>query len=237
MKQTQSTKTVLAALLVIVAAGAFWLLLLSPKRDQASELSQQVSVAKSTLTAEKGRAEEGLAAKKKFRRDYQQLVLLGKAVPAESEMASLLVQLNALGRSASTPLIGLKNEAGETSSETTSTGAPAETTVVQEPPLGSQVGPAGFRAMPLKLAYVGGYFPLVELMKNVSGMVTTKGGRVSANGRLVTINSFLLKPLNNATRFDVVSAELSATSYTTPPEQGLTAGASPAGPEAEGSAQ
>jgi Tfp pilus assembly protein PilO len=237
MKQTQSTKTALAVVLIVVAAAAFWLLLLSPKRDKASELSAQVAAAKSSLSTERARAEEGLVAKKKFRGDYQQLLLLGKAVPAESEVASLLVELNALGRSASTPLLGLENKADESSPETTSTGAPTETTVAQEPPLGSKVGPAGLRAMPLKLAYAGGYFPLVELMKNVNGMVTTKDGRVAANGRLVTINSFVLKPVNNATQFNIVTGELDATSYTTPPDQGLTAGASPAGPATEGSAQ
>jgi len=234
----QSTKTALAVVAIIVAAAAFWLLLLSPQRDKAAELSAQVSAAKSSLATEKERAEAGLVAKKKFRRDYQQLVLLGKAVPAEAETASLLVQLNALGRYGSTPLVALGGEGGGgESAPTTSTGAPAETTVAQEPPLGSKVGPAGFRAMPMKLTYVGGYFALVELMSRMDGMVTTKRGHVSANGRLVTINGFALKPVDNQTRFNVVAGLLNATSYTTPPDQGLTAGASPAGPSVEGSAQ
>jgi type II secretory pathway pseudopilin PulG len=235
----QSTKTALAVVAIIVAAAAFWLLLLSPKRDKAGELSEQVSAAKSTLATEKARAGEGVAAKKKFRRDYQQLVLLGKAVPAEAETASLLVQLNALGRSESTPLVALSNEGGggEEAEPTTETGAPAETAALQKPPLGSKVGPAGFRAMPMKLGYVGGYFPLVELMGRIDGLVATKRGRVAANGRLVTINSFFLKPVDNLTHFNVVSGGLSVTTYTTPPDQGLTAGASLAGPGAEGSTQ
>jgi hypothetical protein len=237
----QSTKTALAVVAIIVAAGAFWLLLLSPKRDKAGELSEQVVAAKSTLAAEKTRASEGVAAKKKFRRDYQQLVLLGKAVPAEAETASLLVQLNALGRSESTPLVSLTSEGGgggeEEPEATTETGAPAETTVLQKPPLGSQVGPAGFREMPMKLGYGGGYFALVELMRNIDGMVITKRGKVSANGRLVTINSFTLVPEDNETRFNIVGGALSVTTYTTPPSQGLTAGASSASPGTESSTQ
>ncbi|HEY2056294.1 MAG TPA: hypothetical protein VGH14_20375 [Solirubrobacterales bacterium] len=235
----QSTKTALAVVAIVVAAAVFWLFLLSPKRDKAGELSEQLSTARSTLVAESARATEGLTAKKKFRRDYQQLVLLGKAVPAEAETASLLVQLNALGRPESTPLVALASEGGggEEVEPTTDTGAPAETAALQQPPLGSKVGPAGLRAMPMKLGYLGGYFALVELMGHIDGMVATKRGRVSADGRLVTINSFFLKPVDNKTRFNLVTGGLNITSYTTPPDQGLTAGASLAGPGTEGSAQ
>jgi type II secretory pathway pseudopilin PulG len=234
---SQPTKTALAVIAIVVAAAAFWLLLLSPKRDKANELSEQVSAAKTTLATEKQRAETGLVAKKKFRRDYQQLVLLGKAVPAEAETASLLVQLNALGRPTSTPFLAIAAEAANAESEeTTTTGEPVEETIAQEPPLGSKVGPAGLRAMPSKVGYLGGYFALVELLKHVDGMVTTKDGRVVPDGRLVTIDSFVLKPVDNVEYFNIVGGVVHITSYTTPPDQGLTAGASLAGP-AEGSAQ
>jgi hypothetical protein len=235
----QNTKTALAVIAIIVAAAAFWLLLLSPKRDKASELSEQVSVAKVSLNTEKARAAEGLAAKKEFRRDYQQLILLGKAVPTEAETASLLVQLNALGRSTSTPFLGMasETEGSEEAEATTATGAPAETTVSDEPPLASEVGPAGLRAMPMKLGYAGGYFALAELLKHVDGMVTTKHGRVAADGRLVTIDNFLLEPMDNAVNFRIVGGLVNVTSYTTPPDQGLTAGASLAGPATESAAQ
>jgi len=234
----QSTKTAIAVVVIIAAAAAFWLLLLSPKRDKADELSEQVSSAKATLSAEKARAGEGLAAKKKFRRDYQQLVLLGKAVPAEAETASLLVQMNNLGRAGSTPFLAMAAEtSGDGSEETTETGAPVEASVLEQPPLGSKVGPAGFRAMPMKVGYAGGYFALVELLKGMDGMVTTKSGRVVADGRLVTVDNFILVPEDNALHFNVVGGVLHVTSYTTPPDQGLTAGASPIGPATEGSAQ
>jgi len=235
---TQSTKTAFAVVGIVVLAGAFWLLLLSPKRDKAGELSEQVAAAKASLTAERERADAGAVAKKKFPRDYQQLILLGKAVPAEAETASLMVQLNALGRATSTPFLTMSNEVGtEESESTTETGAPAETTVADEPPLGSKVGPAGFRAMPMKLTYAGGYFALVGLMNHLDTLVTTAHGRVVANGRLLTIDSFSLTPEDSFPDFNRVAGHLNVTSYTTPPEQGLTAGASPTGPSGEGTSQ
>jgi hypothetical protein len=231
---SQQTKTAFAVVVIIAAAGAFWLLLLSPKRDKAGELSTQVTAAKVSLNTEKAAAENGLAAKKKFRHDYQQLILLGKAVPAEAETASLLVQLNALGRRTQTPFRTIAGGEGEAGSEaTTETGGPAELAVSQEPPLESSPGPAGFREMSVALAYEGGYFALLELMKHIDGMVTTKEGRVVANGRLVTIDSFSLAPES----FRHVVATMNVTSYTTPPNQGLTSVPSPAGPSAEGASQ
>lgn len=234
----QSTKTAIAVIAIIAAASVFWLLLLSPKRDKADELSEQVSAAKTSLATERARASKGLAAKRKFRRDYQQLVLLGKAVPDEAETASLLVQMNALGRSGSTPFLAMVAETGSgASEETTATGAPLESAILQQPPLGSKVGPAGFRAMPMKVGYAGGYFALVELLKQLDGMVTTKDGRVVVDGRLVTINSFTLVPADNAVNFNIVGGVLHVTSYTNPPDQGLTPGAGLAGPGTEGAAQ
>jgi hypothetical protein len=234
----KSTNTALAVVVVIAAAAAFWLLLLSPKRDKAGELSEQISIAKSSLATEKARAEKGLVAKKKFRHDYQQLLLLGKAVPAEAETASLLVQLNQLGRSGSTPFLAMAAETGASESEETSeTGEPLESTVSEEPPLGSKVGPAGFRAMPMKVGYAGGYFALVELLKGIDGLVTTKQERAVVDGRLVRIDNFVLKPSDNTVGFNIVGGVIHVTSYTTPPSQGLTAGASLAGPASEGSAQ
>jgi len=235
----QTTKTALAVVGIIIAAVAFWMLLLSPKRDKAGELSDQVSVAKASLNTERGRVAKGLAAKKEFRRDYQQLILLGKAVPTEAETASLLVQLNALGRSTATPFLAMASESAgsEETETTTATGAPAETTVSDEPPIASEAGPAGLRAMPMKLGYAGGYFALVELLKHVDGMVTTAPGRVTADGRLVTINNFVLKPVDNEVNFRIVGGLINVTSYTTPPDQGLTAGATLAGPGTESAAQ
>ena len=232
---SQQTKTALAVVVIIAAAGAFWLLLLSPKRDKADELSNQVSAAKVELNSEKTAAENGLTAKKKFRHDYQQLILLGKAVPAEAETASLLVQLNALGRQTRTPFRAIVSGEGEGggSEATTETGAPAELTVSEEPPLESEPGPAGFRKMSMALSYEGGYFALLELLKHMDGLVTTKEGHVVADGRLVTIDNFTLAPKG----FRHVAAAMNVTSYTTPPNQGLTPGATATGPSTEGSSQ
>jgi hypothetical protein len=59
--------------------------------------------------------------------------------------------------------------------------------------------------------------------------VRTTNLKVAVNGRLITVNSFSLSPSPDG-GFDKLSASFSVTTYLTPPEQGVTAGATPAGP-------
>ena len=93
----ESSKTVLAVLCVVALALVFWLALLAPKRDKAGELSERSDALSAEVATEQAKASEAVAAKEEFPSLYRQLVLLGKAVPAEAATPSLLVQLNGVG--------------------------------------------------------------------------------------------------------------------------------------------
>jgi Tfp pilus assembly protein PilO len=83
----------------IVLAGlivGFWLVVLSPKRGEASKLDEQVSQLQSSLSQAQQQIAEGEQAHKAFGGEYRRLVVLGKAVPADDEQASLLIQLQNL---------------------------------------------------------------------------------------------------------------------------------------------
>jgi hypothetical protein len=58
--------------------------------------------------------------------------------------------------------------------------------------------------------------------------VKTTNAKVSVNGRLLTVNSFTLAEAEEG--FPTLEASFSITTYLTPPEQGLTGGATPSGP-------
>jgi type IV pilus assembly PilO-like protein len=79
--------------------AAFWLLVLSPKRAEVSDLDQQVSDARATVSSAQQAAAAGEQAKDAYASNYHQLVVLGKAVPAEEETSSLLVELQSLATS------------------------------------------------------------------------------------------------------------------------------------------
>ena len=55
-----------------------------------------------------------------------------------------------------------------------------------------------------------------------------EGDQVVANGRLLTIDGFALKA--GGPGFPTLDADFATTSYATPSDQGLTAGATPTGP-------
>jgi Tfp pilus assembly protein PilO len=247
LKLTSSNKTVIAALAVVVLAIAFWMLLLSPKRDEASKLGAQVKEAKASLAQHRAEVAQALAAREQFPVNYQQLVVLGKAVPGDDDTASLLVQLNRISERAGVSFQALTLEAAEgevptppaaSAPEAPSTegasGSPASLASPTEVaastlPLGAAVGPAGLGVMPYTLTFTGDFFHIADFIKGLDSLVKTQNERVSVDGRLLTINGFSLAP-DPTIGFPALEATFSVTTYLTPPEEGVTAGATPAAP-------
>jgi Tfp pilus assembly protein PilO len=242
-KMNESTKIALVVVAIIAIAGAFWLLLLAPKREKASELSEQVSALSSEVASARQQVVAGLAAKNGFADDYRQLVELGKAVPAEAATPSLLVQLNGLSERARTSFQSIAlGGAGGGGTTATATEATAGGTAGELLPLGAAAGPSGFAAMPYALAFEGGFFDITKFIDSLDSLVQPKGdGEVDAHGRLVTIDGFSLVPVGDAGSGSgggspssgsggALAADFTVTTYVTPPGQGLTAGATSAGP-------
>ena len=92
---------------VVLLAAAFYFLLLSPKRERAAELSQQVSGLEAGVSEQEQVAAFGEQARRDFPEYYGRLVVLGKAVPEEADSASLLVQLNELAADARVDFRGI----------------------------------------------------------------------------------------------------------------------------------
>jgi Tfp pilus assembly protein PilO len=230
-----SSRPIIAMLVVVVLAGAFWILLLSPKRQEASDLGGRVDQLKSSLAQDQAEVANALAARRQFPTNYGQLVVLGKAVPADSETASLLVQIQHISEGSNVRFEEINLAAG--GSETPATGASASGSELVSPtevaastvPLGASVGPAGLYAMPYTLTFTGDFFNLADFIHGLDNLVKTTNSRVSVDGRLITINNFSLSP-SQGSGFPMLQASFSVTTYLTPPEQGLTGGATAAGP-------
>jgi len=144
----------------------------------------------------------------------------------------------------STPAASTSSDASTTSSDastsTSSTTPTAEPTATASEasaatlPIGASIGPAGLPVMPYDLTFTGDYFQIADFMKRVNGLVHLRHGAIEVTGRLVTVDAFTLAPVQSEsqglTPVPTLSAELSVTTYLTPAEQGLTAGATPTGP-------
>lgn len=228
--------TIVAMLVVAALAIAFWMLLLSPKREEAAKLGEQITQVEASLAQHQAEIATAEEARKRFPVDYQKLVVLGKAVPANDETASLLVQLNGIAKRAKVRFSDITLSAGGGSEEAA---APAASSVGGAPvsateaaasllPLGATVGAAGLAVMPYSLTFEGSFFQVADFIKGLDSMVKTKGGKVTVNGRLITIGSFTLSGAEGAS--GSLTASFTVTTYLTPPGQGVTAGASPVAP-------
>jgi Tfp pilus assembly protein PilO len=235
-------RLILAILVVLGVAIAFWMLLLAPKRQEASDLGKEV--AKLELSLEESRAivQTALDARKDFAHDYRQLVVLGKAVPGDDDTASLFVQLNQIAKRTGVRFRLIELEGGEGEEAEVPTAAPAEgpgsTTAgpaspteiaASTMPLGATVGPAGLAVMPYKLSFGGDFFRMADFIKGLDALVKSENEKLSVSGRLITLNGFALEPNPNKP-FPALEASFSITTYLVPPEQDVTVGATPTVP-------
>jgi Tfp pilus assembly protein PilO len=86
-------KKLLILIVPILVLGAFWFLLLSPKRDEAAKAEQDAAKQEERRDAAQAQVDQASAAETDFAADYGEIVRLGKAIPAQVDMPSLLVQL------------------------------------------------------------------------------------------------------------------------------------------------
>jgi Tfp pilus assembly protein PilO len=233
---SDSSRVIVAMAAAVVLAGAFWILILSPKRQEASDLGATATELQATLAQHEAEVSEALAAKKGFPEDYEQLVVLGKAVPAEDDTASLLVALNRIAHGADVRFqeIGLEGGEGEAEAPApTAAGLESAPTEVAASllPLGATIGPAGLAVMPYNLKFIGDFSHVSDFIEGLDKLVRTTDSGVSVDGRLITVDGFSLASAPGQT-FPHLEANISVTAFLTPPSQGVTAGATPAEPVA-----
>lgn len=233
----KSSNGLVPAMLAIVGIGvAFWMLGLSPKRDEAAKLARQVEQLEASISTHRAEVMEGEAARKQFPLDYQKLVLLGKAVPGDDDTASLLVQISHIAQRTGIEFREIKlNGEGEEEDEASAAPSPggdpispteAEASLL---PLGASIGPAGLAVMPYTLTFDGNFFTIADFIKQLDALVETHNQKVTVKGRLVTVDAFSLVP-DPEEGYPALQVSFAVTTYVTPPGEGVTAGASPSSP-------
>ena len=265
-----SDRSVFVVVPVIALLFAFYLMVLGPKRQEASKLDEDIKTLETQIDAQEQTATFAEQAREDFPKYYGRLVVLGKAVPEEADSASLLVQVNGIAQRSNVVFNGLEvtestAEAGaagaavpaagtaaatapppegaevaspeatpaSTSTDPTATPTspvPATEATAASLPIGASVGTAGLPTLPYQLTFSGSFFDVADFFSGVDSLIDVKGtSSVSANGRLVTVDGFVLKGGRLGAN-PVLDTTLAVTTYITPPEQGLTGGASPGGP-------
>ena len=200
-----SNRTIVAMLVVVALAAAFWLLLLGPKRQKADDLSGQVEQLRSSLIQAESQAADAARARRKFPADYHQLVTLGKAVPgerrhgvaagpAQPDRARLQRQVREHHAPNPTP-----QRPRSTTAPTRPRPAPPRDTAPsptavrlghrprpRSPPRccrsGATVGSAGLAVMPYNLTFSGNFFNVADFIQGVDSLVHTGHSNVRATG-------------------------------------------------------
>jgi len=232
--QSASTRLIVGMLAIAVLAIAFWVLLLSPKREEASKLGTEIDAVETSLAQHQSEVVEGERAREEFPIAYQRLVVLGKAVPANDDVASLLVQVNRLSERAGSSFRDLTLSSSGGGVSEAATGAPASPTEAEASllPLGAEIGPAGLGVMAYEVDLKGNFFEIADFLEGLDALVKTGGANVVVDGRLFTINGFTLEG-DKELGFPALEGTLSVTSYLTPPDQGITGGATLSAPPGE----
>ena len=259
--------TIVLSLVVFGVVAAFWLAAVSPKRERAASLEQEVTQLHSQLEQAQQATVAGEQQRKSFPTDYRRLVVLGKAVPEDGDQPGLLVQLQQLADRAEVRFQALELSASTGSAaptapptstgttEATSDSASASSAPPSEPapetaaateasaamlPIGASVGPAGLPVMGYQLKFTGDFFAIADFLEGLDGLVHLRQGAIDVHGRLLTVDGFALQPSDpggaegtgEVSVIPTLTAEVSVTSYLTPDNQGLTAGAGATGPAA-----
>jgi hypothetical protein len=91
---TERDQKVLAIVVAVAVLGGFWFLVLGKKRSAIKEAQAAQVVAQADLDASKAAEAEALSVAKIKPAAYSRLLRLGKAIPADKDFESLLVQVN-----------------------------------------------------------------------------------------------------------------------------------------------
>jgi hypothetical protein len=210
-------KTLLIAVVATAAAmAAFWFLALAPKREEAAALEVQIAAKETEIATAEATLAGYKKSKENYGSNYATVVRLGKAVPEEDDIRSLLVQLDA--------------EAGGTNVDFRTVEIGGGASAGAAPADASATGAAGFETTQFAFTFKGTYENLQQFMARMERFVNLRNEKMNVTGRLLRLETVDMQV--DALGYPRIIARIAGTSYQVPETQGLTAGATPAGPAA-----
>jgi hypothetical protein len=224
---TRTNQILIAVVATAAALGAFWFLALAPKRDEAAKLQKDIAAKQSELSTAKATLAGYQKSRDNYKANYATVVRLGKAVPEDDDVRSLVVQLDSAagGTGVDFRTIQVGGGNGPAAGDLTAAKGPGS-----PPPGAVAVGAAGFSAMPFTFSFRGSFGNLSQFFTRLERFVTLRNERMNVTGRLLRLESVDLQV--DQTGFPRIRAQIGASSYLVPSTQGLTAGATPQGPAA-----
>ena len=225
---SRTNKILLTVVAFGLAVAAFWFLVLSPKREEITTLDGNIA----TKQAEVAQSQQMLAtyeaARSSYKKNYATLARLGKAVPADDDVRSLLVQIEATADGTGVDFEQI--ELGTSLAGADTAGAPApDPSTAPEGELAAAPGTVAvaggaLSAMPFNFEFTGGFFDLSTFFARLEHFVTDNNKRLDATGRLLRIEKVSIAPSNAG--FPDMRATVGAATYVVPPVEPVTGGGS-----------
>jgi type IV pilus assembly PilO-like protein len=209
---SKSIKTLLVGVVAVAAIAAYWMLVLSPKRKEATDLSSKIAAQQAQVAQNQSLLANFEKAKQDYRKNYTTLVRLGKAIPADDDVHSLVVQLDAAAKRSGVDFQNIDiGQGGGTASALPST-ATTNGATGSVPP--GAVSAGAFSAMPFAFSFAGDYNGLSKFFARLERFVGIKGDKIDVNGRLLRIESISLTPDEGG--WPGLHAQIGASSYIVP---------------------
>ncbi len=217
---TARDRLVAVIVVALVATVAAWLLVVSPKRDQANQLSSQVTAAQKQLDAARVQIATAELDRSTYARSYQAVAELGKAVPPDAETPSLIFQLQ---NAASGAKVDFRSVVLNQPTTTAATPAPASAATPAPASATASAAAATSSTQPITISFQGNFFHLANFLGRIERFVVATDKKVSVSGRLMTLNGISFAAASSG--FPQITATISATTYLLPASEGLTTGA------------
>jgi Tfp pilus assembly protein PilO len=209
---SKSMKTLLVGVVAVAAIAGYWMLVLSPKRKEAADLQSKVVAEQAQLAQTQSLIANFEKAKQDYRKNYTTLVRLGKAIPADDDVHSLVVQIDAAAKRSG---VNFENiDIGQGGGAPAAGPSTATTTgkTGNVPP--GAVSAGAFSAMPFAFSFAGDYQGLSKFFARLDRFVGIKGDKIDVNGRLLRIESISLTPGEGG--WPGLRAQIGASSYIVP---------------------
>jgi Tfp pilus assembly protein PilO len=230
---TRTNRILLSVVAIGLAVCAFYFLMLAPKREQVTKLDGEVAAKQ----AEVAQAQQTLAgyelARTSYKANYAQLARLGKAVPEDDDIRSLLVQIESAADSSGVDFAKIELGSGLSGAQSaTAPATAAQTTELASAPGAIPVAGGALSAMPFNFSFTGGYFDLSNFFAKLEHFVTVNNRQLGVTGRLLRLESVQIAPSSDG--FPEMRAEIGAATYLVTPVQGVPGAAAPGAAQAAG---
>jgi hypothetical protein len=147
-------------LALAVVAGMAYLLVVGPQRAKATDMQSEVAAMTKQVDDARAKSIDG---RKVAPIKIADLFRLSKAMPDQTDMSGLLLQLN-----------GLAADTGIVFDSITPQAVVAQT---------------GYQVVPVQVLFHGNFYDLADLLYRLRTLVTVNGGRLDATGRLFAIDT------------------------------------------------